>query len=72
MVHDYMFSRLWGDSVEKLPAELCLCRPRILAERSRFLRGAHFAAIDVEFGHFPKVLGGSGQEELIICAARTT
>ena len=62
----------WGDSVEKLCVQsrfLCLI---ILAEHSGCLRSAHFTAIDVEFGHFPEVLGGSGEEELIIDAAGAT
>ena len=61
-----------GDSVEKLCVQsrfLCLI---ILAEHSGCLRSAHFTAIDVEFGHFPEVLGGSGEEELIIDAAGAT
>lgn len=41
----------------------------ILVERARFLRGAHFASIHVKLGHLPKVLGGCGEQELIISAA---
>ena len=64
--------RFCRDSVEKLCVQsrfLCLI---ILAEHSGCLRSAHFTAIDVEFGHFPEVLGGSGEEELIIDAAGAT
>lgn len=63
---------LWGDSVEKLRSQTGSFGVVNLDKRPRLLRSAHFAAIHVKLSHFPKGLGGSGKEELVIGSAGAT